>query len=150
MWVYRAKFGVLKSSSFLLDHHFSGGDLVRSLNFRHTHVPQIGSSLNMIVKLSKSSSRYVVERVGLKESILRTIKSIYQPNPAMLCLIFDTGSGHEDNPPFDVLYLSCIYIYMGVAKNRGTPKSSILNRVFHYKPSILVYPYFWKHPYIHI
>ena len=27
------------------------------------------------------------------------------------------------------------------------PKSSIFNRFFHYKPSILGYPYFWKHPY---
>ena len=38
---------------------------------------------------------------------------------------------------------------MGVSKNNGTPKSSIIihfNRVFHYKPSILEYPYFWKHP----
>ena len=36
----------------------------------------------------------------------------------------------------------------GVSKNRGTPKSSIFNRVFHYKPSILgETPYFWKHPY---
>ena len=36
---------------------------------------------------------------------------------------------------------------MGVSKNNGTPKPSILyNRVFHYKPSILGYPYFWKHP----
>ncbi len=35
---------------------------------------------------------------------------------------------------------------MGFSKNRGTPKSSIFNRVFHYKPSILGYPYFWKHP----
>ena len=26
-------------------------------------------------------------------------------------------------------------------------KSAIFNRVFHYKPSILGYPYFWKHPY---
>ena len=26
-------------------------------------------------------------------------------------------------------------------------KSSILIMVFHYKPSILGYPYFWKHPY---
>ena len=34
---------------------------------------------------------------------------------------------------------------MGVSKNRGTPKSSNFNRVFHYKPSILGYPYFWKH-----
>ena len=32
--------------------------------------------------------------------------------------------------------------HLGVSKNSGTPKSSILNnRVFHYKPSILEYPY---------
>ena len=38
--------------------------------------------------------------------------------------------------------------YMDVSENRGVPpKSSHFNRVFHYKPSILGYPYFWKHPY---
>ena len=37
---------------------------------------------------------------------------------------------------------------MGVSKNSGTPKSSFLYRVFHYKPSILGYPYFWKHPFM--
>ena len=38
---------------------------------------------------------------------------------------------------------------MGVSKNSGTPKSSILNRVFHYKPSILGFlPLFLvQHPY---
>ncbi len=40
--------------------------------------------------------------------------------------------------------------HMGVSKNNGTSKSSLLNplnRVFHYKPSILgAHPYFWKHP----
>ena len=36
--------------------------------------------------------------------------------------------------------------HMGVSENRGTPKSSHFNRVFHYKASILGYPYFWKHP----
>ena len=35
---------------------------------------------------------------------------------------------------------------MDVSKNSGTPKSSIFNRVFHYKPSILGYHYFRKHP----
>ena len=36
---------------------------------------------------------------------------------------------------------------MDVSENSGTPKSSILyNMVFHYKPSILGYHYFWKHP----
>ena len=39
-------------------------------------------------------------------------------------------------------------IYMGVSENSGTPKSSISNRVFHYKPSILGYLYSWKHPHI--
>ena len=38
--------------------------------------------------------------------------------------------------------------HMGVSKNSGfPPKSSMLMRVFHYKPSILGYPYFWKHLY---
>ena len=37
---------------------------------------------------------------------------------------------------------------MGVSKNRGTSKSSILIgfSTINYKPSILGYPYFWKHP----
>ena len=34
---------------------------------------------------------------------------------------------------------------MGISKNSGTPKSSILIG-FPYKPSILGYHYFWKHP----
>ena len=38
--------------------------------------------------------------------------------------------------------------YMGVSKNRGTPKSSNLIGFSHYKPSILGYQYFWKHPYM--
>ena len=37
-------------------------------------------------------------------------------------------------------------MHMGVSKNSGTPKSSISIGVFHYKPSILGYLYFWKHP----
>ena len=49
---------------------------------------------------------------------------------------------------------SCInmsyFCYMDVSENSGTPKSSILIGVFHYnyKPSILGYPDFWKHPYL--
>ena len=37
--------------------------------------------------------------------------------------------------------------YLGGSENSGTPKSSIFNRIFHYKPSILGYHYFWKHPF---
>ena len=35
---------------------------------------------------------------------------------------------------------------MDVSENSGTPQIINFNRVFHYKPSILGYPYFWKHP----
>ena len=35
---------------------------------------------------------------------------------------------------------------MGVSKNSGLPKSSHFHRVFHYKPSILGYPYFLETP----
>ena len=39
--------------------------------------------------------------------------------------------------------------YMGVSKNMGKPPNHpFVHRVFHYKPSILGYPYFWKHPYL--
>ena len=48
-------------------------------------------------------------------------------------------------------FLGCIMMeaisnHLDVSENSGTPKSSIFYRVFHYKPSILGYPYFWKHP----
>ena len=36
---------------------------------------------------------------------------------------------------------------LDVFKNSGTPKSSILIG-FSIKPSILGYPYFWKHPFV--
>ena len=35
---------------------------------------------------------------------------------------------------------------MGVSKNRGYPEIIHLTRVFHYKPSILGYPYFLETP----
>ena len=36
---------------------------------------------------------------------------------------------------------------MDVSENNGTTKIIHFNRVFRYKPSILGYPHFWKHPY---
>ena len=38
-------------------------------------------------------------------------------------------------------------VYKDVSDNSGTPQIIHLNRVFYYKPSILGYHYFWKHPY---
>ena len=39
-------------------------------------------------------------------------------------------------------------LYMGVSKNRGTPKSSILIRCSIIKHPFWDTPYFWKHPYL--
>ena len=41
-------------------------------------------------------------------------------------------------------------IQMAVSENRGYPQIIHFNRVFHYKSSILGYPYFWKHPNEHL
>ena len=38
--------------------------------------------------------------------------------------------------------------HMDVSENNGTPQIIHFSRVFHYKPSILGYHYFWKHPYL--
>ena len=39
-------------------------------------------------------------------------------------------------------------VFMDVSENGGfSPQIIHFNGVFHYKPSILGYPYFWKHPY---
>ena len=56
------------------------------------------------------------------------------------CFFFPAILGSEKESNFDE--------HMGVSKNNGNRKSSILIGVFHYKPSILGYPYFWKHPYL--
>ena len=67
-------------------------------------------------------------------------------------------SGYERTSKTYILYTNTciqthiyIYIHMSVSENSGTPKSSILIVMFHYKPSILgAHPYFWKHPYMYI
>ena len=52
------------------------------------------------------------------------------------------------------LHLKFPWLDIGIGvnpKNRGEtypPNHPMFNRVFHYKPSILGYPYFWKHPYV--
>ena len=43
------------------------------------------------------------------------------------------------------------FLYMGVSKNRFfLHQINNFNRVFHYKPSILGYHYFWKQPYLDV
>ena len=48
-------------------------------------------------------------------------------------------------------HLISMLIYGCWTENRGFyPQIIHFSRVFHYKPFILVYPYFWKHPYWNI
>ena len=47
-----------------------------------------------------------------------------------------------------VIVCKCCNLYGCFSENSGFSTQIIqFNRVFHYKPSILQYPYFWKHPY---
>ena len=56
---------------------------------------------------------------------------------------------HEDSTksPKETTWKFQKELYMGVSKNMGTPQIIHSNRIFHYKPFILGFPYFWKHPY---
>ena len=49
----------------------------------------------------------------------------------------------------DLVESTCPIYHMGVFKNRGTPKSSILIGFSNYKPSILGYPLFLETPIFH-
>ena len=60
-------------------------------------------------------------------------------------LLKSMGQSHKtgaENPHFLLIKYGC------QPKNRGeTPQIIHFNRVFHYKPFIFRYPYFWKRPY---
>ena len=56
--------------------------------------------------------------------------------------------GKDPWPQWIQKQLSYPVTILGVSKNRWfSPQIIHFDRVFHYKPSILGYPYFWKHPY---
>ena len=48
------------------------------------------------------------------------------------------------HPKKDILFQN--RIIHGCFQKIGVPQIIHFNRVFHYRPSILGYPYFWKHP----
>ena len=60
----------------------------------------------------------------------------------------NTPKRRQTPRPEPLKTLSRVMVHIGVSKNSGTPQIIHFNRVFHYKPSILGYPYFWKHPYL--
>ena len=66
----------------------------------------------------------------------------------------ESSHGYSNIHPQSGIYwwrICSIYIYVyGCFQNLGTPQIIHFKRVFHYKPSILGYPNFWKHPYIYI
>ena len=62
----------------------------------------------------------------------------------------DEPHGHEAEGAGGMIASKMWLSYLGVSKNRGfSPQIIHFDRVFHYKPSILRYPYCWKHPFGH-
>ena len=81
--------------------------------------------------------RLKIFRVGLKQPLASYSKDT--------CLVLVLFRELRSFPPGHNLSKGCLYV--GVSKNSGfSPQIIHFNRVFHYKPSILRYPYFWKHP----
>ena len=57
---------------------------------------------------------------------------------------FKSWTLRPKRPDLRFLVVWCIWVF---PKIMGGPQIIHFNRVFHYKPSILGYPYFWKHPF---
>ena len=75
-----------------------------------------------------TSAKRLLDDMGC---ICTSIVERFDAEPAAIAALI-----HQDNT------------HMGVSENSGfSPQIIHFNRVFHYKPSILGYPYFWKHPY---
>ena len=60
------------------------------------------------------------------------------------------GAWRLQNVPSQTIFVGKLLlglkIHLDVSENKGNPQIIHLNGVFHSKPSILGYPYFWKHP----
>ena len=89
----------------------------------------------------------------IKTEAARPVQGWESPERASACCL----SGSVGDPL--KLWRSCLPLnvshrqihsnmtYMGVEPKIMVPQIIHFNRVFHYEPSILGYPYFWKHPY---
>ena len=60
------------------------------------------------------------------------------------CVFFCDKTAND----WHIVSTKAIIINMSVSVNGGNPQIIHFNRVFHYKPSNLGYPYFWKHSYM--
>ena len=78
-------------------------------------------------------------RRGESGMLASSIHLLQQRSSPKLCRIWDNFSMLEE---FSIVF----WLQLDVSENSGTPQIIHFNRVFHYKPSILGYPYFWKHP----
>ena len=91
--------------------------------------------------------RFFCAKMPIKDTeVLSAVKAIrmvmasseFQTRPPTPCYV---GQG------WDPTLITNQQEYVDVSENSGfSPQIIHFNRVFHYKPSILGYPYFWKHP----
>ena len=88
-------------------------------------------------------------RAACKFAYARTTLQYHLPAQKIFHWYYIQKMNHILSYTHDLMKLQTMVCnHTDVSENSGTPKSSIFNRVFHSKPSILGYPYFWKHPYL--
>ena len=78
----------------------------------------------------------------LREALRVVVVGLHQPAVQLMCLSW--AQARSESPWLHIVHCQNICC---VSKNRGYPQIIHFDRVFHYKPSILGYPYFWKHPF---
>ena len=118
---------------------------------------------NQIISCSPSHLYFSVTTLWSRSTCVM-IKSLYTLHQAALAFGARWGTLHpqcryggENKRPQEkgcpchtFLWQKPMKFNLGVSKNRDTPWYPQIinsNRVFPYKPSILGYPYFWKHPF---
>ena len=73
------------------------------------------------------------------------IYALYSDAPPFWSFSIRTSQGSSP-PPKKKTFCISIWMFPKIV----VPQNIHFNKVFHYKPSILGYPYFWKHPYIYM
>ena len=131
---------LLKNNQGTINLRYWGCHLERRVT-TYTHIHKLYIYTLQGINISHLGKRKIIFKMDFSRDMLvpRRVYVLYHISQ----MLHVTGI---NLPTFQLTFqVKCRY--MGVSKNR-VPQIIHFNRVFHYKPSILGYPYCWKRPYI--
>ena len=128
-------------TSFMMSYLFKNGILTKYLNFWKKSYIKLGRISSLKKNAPQTTRVFIVTYM--------TTHSSHKPIEIDRSRV--SRPHRHCDPENEPRFTSLLPEDMGVSKNNGTPKYLQIihfNRVFPYKPSILEYHYFWKHPYV--